>query len=164
MQLSLIPRNYDQSWLLTFLQTIKEKIQTFGNDFLYQEEINKTMLQDLPTFAATALNQDNTVALEDITIIREKISKILVKNILIDYLHALKLNNVLFDTDLKIAFDFYGNGILVWVEPNEKDKDLEDKLLEIEKGINLKYSKQQIEMKTVVFDKSYGFEFPPQYV
>lgn len=160
MQLALIQRDYDQSWLINFLKQLKDVLLMRGNDGCHQE-ISREMLHEFPLLAE---RQDQIIDLEDITVIRENLSKMLVKNILVDYFQALKENHISFDQDLKIAFDFYGTGILVWVEPNEDDKVMEDKLLKIEMNINSKYSKQQIEMQTVVFDKSYGFEFPPQYV
>ena len=159
MQLALVPRA-DQSWLESFLRVIKTFLLR-GGDLSHQEEITKEMVQELP---AVAIEEEKIFALEEITVIRENLSKVLVKRILLDYFQALKQNDITFDQDLKIAFDFYGSGILVWVEPAEKDKALEDKFLKTEMSINLKYSKHQIEMSTVVFDKSYGFEFPPQYV
>lgn len=163
MQLALVQRDYDQSWLYNFLTAIKDLLLLRGGDLYKPGQFSKEMLSEFPAIGV-AEKQDNEIALDEITVIRDNLSKVLVKKILIDYFEALKEYDIPVEQDLRIAFDFYGTGILVWVEPNEEDKVLEDKLLKIEMNINSKYSNQQIEMQTVVFDKSYGFEFPPQYV
>lgn len=158
MELSVINRSLDQSWLSNFLEIIKEKFLTSHNAWsTIQETIKNDILPE-------DWNMDSVDSLDQIVIIRENLSKVLVKGILADYLQLIDGYKLPSNEELKIAFDFYGSGILVWVEPSAANPKLEEYLRDAEVIINTKYSNQQIELNTIVFDKSFGFEFPPKYV
>ncbi len=166
MNLSLVYRNNDQSWLSNFIQIIDDKISKSGvYNNIVSEEVMEYIKQDEDKIKeVTSLGVEESEELKAITIIRENLSRILVKKILIDYLNELRVKQITLNENLNLAFDFYGNGILVWVESKESDDSLEEQLSGIEIFINKKYSQHQIEMSTIVFDKNFGFEFPPKYV
>jgi CRISPR/Cas system CMR subunit Cmr4 (Cas7 group RAMP superfamily) len=163
MQLAVVPRDGNQTWLSDFLHTISTTLRNYSSHLDVRQSF-RDVLESSNTNYQIDKSADEQKLFSEITIIRENLSKLLAKKIIIDYLGLLSDNNLFVNQDMNLAFDFYGDGILVWVETQYQDDNVEKILSSIESDINKKYSSQKIEMRTVVFDKSYDFCFPPQYV
>lgn len=163
MQISLIQRGDNQAWLLSYIAEFDNlfKSPTKAKKIPHQlEKIaeKKIKLKEVNKF------EHKVDPLDNVTIIRENLSKYLVKDIIFRYIKTLTEKELILNKHLKIAFDFYGKGILVWINTEEEDYEIEEICKSIEKELNNTFSAQGIKVATNFVDKSLNIPFPPKYI
>lgn len=163
MQISLVSREANNQWLATF---VTELNSIYRKNIKVKSSLKETQKRIEHQFQNRLDSKESRHkdALEKVTILRDNLSKFLVKQIILDYIQLLDEKGIDLRDDVNIAFDFYGSGILVWVETANDDVEFEMQLKEVEGKINSKYAEQKLKMATNYFDRSFGFSFPPQYI
>lgn len=138
-------------WFETFLKKFQE-----NNSEVSTATIDREIVQII----SKELETDNV--LSRIKFVREETQKYLAKRVVLSFLEELKRFNVQTKT-LKIAFDFYGPGVLAWIELKDNDTRTESVLSKIESSVSKEYKLYDLEFALVTFEESDQFPFPPNY-
>jgi hypothetical protein len=104
------------------------------------------------------------IAVDDGTIftnIRREATQVLVKNIILKFLHELTERNALPDT---LAFSLTPTTILIWAEIDDDNEVLEDNILMAEAKTNLYANQFNLSIETLVVEKSDLLRIPDHYI
>lgn len=104
------------------------------------------------------------IAVDDGTIftnIRREATQVLVKNIILKFLHEVTERNALPDT---LAFSLTPTTILVWAEIDDDNEALEDNILMAEAKTNAYASQFDLSIETLVVEKSDLLSIPDHYI
>jgi hypothetical protein len=93
--------------------------------------------------------------------IRKDAMQVLIKNVVLKFLHEVIERNALPDT---LAFSLTPATILVWAEIDDADEEREDNLLMAETTINVYASQFNLSIDTLVVEKSDLLSVPDHYI
>lgn len=162
MEIALVARAESRQWLRQIADEMRQHVST-------HQPKKKAESTKLPLGLPKGVLKDisaNLASVGDMVIVRQKIARSLAHCVMFDFVDSIECNRELANSSLKIAFDFYGSGLLVWVETSANDRAAAQKAVfdAIRENLNNKYSAAGLSISLAYFTEDDEMPFPPQYV
>lgn len=161
MQIALVTRDDTRAWFNQFAGEIQSHVSQ-GQPHKKRQAQAKMPLE-LPKGVRQDINKSK-VSVEDVVLLRKKISLALAEKLIFEFLDAVERSRELRNGGLRIAFDFYGSGLLVWAHTSLASSAPKARFDKIRDQLNKKYSRAGLSVSLTYFTDEDEIPFPPEYV
>lgn len=161
MEIALVARAETRTWLN---QVVGEMRRANVAQTRRQRSLTaRTLALDLPQTVVKDIRKSQ-VSFQHLVVLREKISGALARKLIVEFVEAVKADASLCDGALRIAFDFYGSGLLVWVETRSTLPEHKARFDAIRDSLNKRYNEMGMTISLAYFTEQDEMPFPPEYV
>lgn len=162
MEIALVARADTRAWLNSFAGQMRAHQPSRA---ARRSSVRGHVLKGLKLPAAVRKDiSKDQASLRDVVVLREKISRALAEKLIVEFLDTVENNAQLEACALRIAFDFYGSGLLVWVETRSTESSHKARFDAIRDQLNKSYSEMGMSVSLAYFTEKDEMPFPPEYV
>lgn len=158
MQIALVARGDTRSWLINHALSEMRRMQAAKSTAK-----PRTLALPLPQTVVKDIKKSQ-VTFPHLVLLRQKISRAASLELMVEFVDAVKAEPALSNNALRIAFDFYGSGLLVWVETNSKELGHKARFDAIRDKLNKRYTEMGMTISLAYFTEEDEMPFPPEYV
>jgi hypothetical protein len=161
MEIALVARADARTWLN---QVLGEMRRAHAAQTRHHRLIStRTLSLDLPQTVVKDIKKSQ-VSFQHLVVLREKISRALARQLIVEFVETVKADSTLRSSALRIAFDFYGSGLLVWVETPSTEPEHKSRFDAIRDHLNKRYTEMGMTISLAYFTEQDEMPFPPEYV
>ncbi len=158
MEIALVARTDTGAWLRPFTahsQRAKPATKRKASTDILALELPEAVRKDISRGRASV---------HDAVVLRQNISRAAAQKLTNEFLDAVEGDQKLEPCSLRIAFDFYGAGLLVWVESGSSRPTDKQWFDAIRDRLNREYSEMGVSVSLAYFTEKDEMPFPPEYV